>query len=313
MIIGHRKILDFFSTAASAGQLSHAYGFIGPRSVGKRAVALQISASLLNVPEEKLLNNPDFILVERVEDEKTGKLKKEISVSEARALKSGLQHTSWQKGNRVVLVDGAEYLNSESGNALLKLLEEPAPGTFFFLLIENESAILPTVHSRLQSFYFSLVKSEEITKELKARGVSAERAEAYARRAAGRPGRALAFLETLNDEVYADRLATFQKLVGAPFYKKIQLIEKLYGSKEDGERGRTEWQDILDSWISWFRDGLLFRNGASRFVSEPSLAAGVNYSSEELVGIIDSFQRVKKLLHQNVHPRLAIEEALLKI
>lgn len=313
MIIGHRQILDFFTTAAGSGQLSHAYGFVGPRSVGKRAVALEISARLLKVSSEKLAVNPNFTLVQRGEDEKTGKLKKEISVAQARELKNTFQHTSWQEGNRVVLIDGAEYLNSESGNALLKLLEEPPKGTYFFLLIENENAVLPTVYSRLQSFYFSLVKTSEIAAALKGSGVPAEKAEAYARRSAGRPGRALAFLENENVETYDERLATFQKLVGAPFYKKIELIEKLYGAKEDGERGRAEWQEILDTWISWFRDWLLKKHGASQFAGEPGLTAGVNFSSGELVEIIDSFQRVKKLLRQNVHPRLAIESALLKI
>lgn len=313
MIIGHSQILNFFATAAPLGQLSHAYGFVGPRSVGKRAVAYEISARLLNVPVEKLSQNPDFILVQRGEDEKTGKLKKEISVTQARDLKNSLQHTSWQKGNRVILIDGAEHLNSESGNALLKLLEEPPAGTFFFLLIENESAVLPTVRSRLQLFYFSLVKTSEIAAALKAKGVTAEKAEIYARRGTGRPGLALAFLENENSETYEERLAIFQKMVGAPFFKKIQLIEKLYGSKEDGERGRTEWQEILETWISWFRDWLLKKHGASQFAGEPGLTAGVNFSSGELVEIIDNFQKVKKLLHQNVHPRLAIESALLKI
>lgn len=313
MIIGHHQILSFFTTAAQEGRLSHAYGFVGPRSIGKRVVAADISARLLDVPVEKILRNPNFILVERIEDEKTGKLKKEISVTQARELINSLQHTAWQKGNRVILIDGAEYLNLESGNAILKLLEEPPAGTYFFLLIENENAVLPTVRSRLQSVYFSLVRKSEIAAALKADGVPAEKAEIYARRSGGRPGKALGFVESENAEVYDDRLATFQKLVGAPFYKKIQLIEKLYGAKEDGERGRTEWQEILDSWIAWFRDWLLKKHGASQFAGEPALSAGINFSSRELVDIIDSFQQVKKLLRQNVHPRLAIESALLKI
>ncbi len=313
MIIGHRHILNFFETAAQRGQLSHAYGFIGPRGIGKRAVAYEIAARLLNVSEDKLARNPDFILVQRGEDEKTGKLKKEITVAEARELKKSLQHTSWQKGNRVIVIDGAEFLNSESGNALLKLLEEPPERIFFILLIENEGAVLSTIRSRLQLFYFSLVKTLEISTALELRGVPSEQAEIYARRAHGRPGRALSFMENENAERYDDLLETFQKLVGAPFYKKIQLIEKLYGAKEDGERGRTEWQEILETWISWFRDWLLKKHGAAQFAGEPKLSAGISFSSSELVNIIDSFQRTKKLLHQNAHPRLAIESALLKI
>ncbi len=313
VIIGHRHILNFFDSAILDGRLSHAYGFVGPGGIGKRAVAFEVAARLLNVPTEKLANHPDFILVQRGEDEKTGKLKKEITVAEARELKKSLQHTSWQKGNRVVVIDGAEFLNSESGNALLKLLEEPPERTYFILLIEDEGGVLPTVRSRLQSFYFSLVKTAEIAAALKKMGIPDERAESYARRAHGRPGKALFFLESENAERYDDQLAVFQQLIGAPFYKKIQLIEKFYGAKEDGERGRTEWQEILETWVFWFRDWLLKKHGAVQFAGEPGLSASTNFSSGELVRIIDSCQRVKKLLRQNVHPRLAIEEALLKI
>jgi DNA polymerase-3 subunit delta' len=311
-VIGHENILKFFEEAEKVS-LSHAYGFIGPGGVGKRTAAMQIGSRLLKTSPEKIMQHPDFILVERIEDEKSGKLKKEITVTQARDLRDRLQRTSWNNGYRVVIINDAELLNLESGNALLKLLEEPPQRTIFFLLVENEASLLVTIRSRLQLFYFSLVPVSKVADGLRGLGVESVKADIVARRSLGRPGRAITLLESEKSERYDELLMMFQQLVGAPFYKKIQIVEKLYGDKEDGERGRREWQEILDAWIGWFRDWLLKKHGATQYASEPSLFTSVNFSDKELVRIIDGFVKVKRMLQQNVHPRLAIEEALLHI
>ena len=98
MIIGHRQIVDFFEKAAAGDRLGHAYGFVGVSGLGKRFMADNISAKLLKTELHKLAVHPDYILVERSEDEKTGKLKKNITIEQARDLRSRLQTTSWSGG-----------------------------------------------------------------------------------------------------------------------------------------------------------------------------------------------------------------------
>lgn len=48
------------------------------------------------------------------------------------------------------VIEGAEFLNVESSNALLKTLEEPPAATVFLLLTHYVDKILPTIHSRSQ-------------------------------------------------------------------------------------------------------------------------------------------------------------------
>lgn len=313
MIIGHRSIHQFFEKALKTGHLSHAYGFIGPANVGKKTLANFVSAQILNTTAEKLANQPDYVYLERGEDEKTGKLKKVITIEQARNLKAKLQNSTWGNGKRVVVIDDAELLNEESGNALLKILEEPPQNTFFFLIIQNEAGLLTTIRSRLQLFYFSLVSAVDIKNSLAEMGVKPDEAELFARRAAGKPGKAINFLNEEEKAAYENLFGIFQQLTGSPFYKKIKLVEELYGEKEDGERGREAWQGILDQFMAWTRDWLLKKHGASGFATEPKIFSPVNFTDKELVQMIDSWSRVKKLLKENVHPRLAIEETLLKI
>lgn len=312
MIIGHQRIVKFFENAEKEGALSHAYGFIGPGSVGKRTVAKKLASTLLKTPEEKLFSHPDFIYMERGEDEKTGKLKKEITVNQAREIRSRLQTTSWQEGYRVVIINEAEKLNNESASALLKILEEPPKRSIFLLLVENEAALIPTIKSRIQTFYFSLVKPAEVAVGLREMGADPEKAELFARRCLGKPGLAINFLQEDFSDKYSELLKTFQEMVGAPFYRKLQLVENYFGDKEDGERGRQELQKILDNWIAWFRDSLLKKHGASEFSSEPLIFTKLHFSDSQLLEIIDSLINIKKLLSQNVHPRLAVETALIK-
>ncbi|MDO4246237.1 MAG: DNA polymerase III [Deinococcus sp.] len=51
-------------------------------------------------------------------------------------------------GRRVVIVAGAEFLNPQAANALLKLVEEPPHRALFVFLAEDLRSVLPTIVSR---------------------------------------------------------------------------------------------------------------------------------------------------------------------
>ena len=74
-IIGHQEIRDFFAKVITSGNLSHAYCFVGRDRVGKRAVAESIASELLGIENGKLLQQPDFFVVEQMFDEKKEKTK----------------------------------------------------------------------------------------------------------------------------------------------------------------------------------------------------------------------------------------------
>ncbi len=51
---------------------------------------------------------------------------------------------------RVIIVVDAHLLNAQATNALLKIVEEPPPGTHFLFLTPEVSQLLPTLRSRVQ-------------------------------------------------------------------------------------------------------------------------------------------------------------------
>ena len=73
--------------------------------------------------------------------------KKSIDIVQIRDLISKLNKSSFNNDDRFIIVDNIEHLNLNSINALLKILEEPPPQTFF-ILINNDRFIMPTLKSR---------------------------------------------------------------------------------------------------------------------------------------------------------------------
>lgn len=297
MFIGNHPILDYFKQAAVQGTLNQAYGFIGISQIGKRTLAEIIAAELLRQDRSKLNLHPDFHMIRRLVDEKTGKTKKDIAVGQARELKSRLQSRPWLAGYRVVIIDEVECFNDESANSLLKLLEEPGIKNIFFLLSEDESKILPTIRSRCQWWYFNPVSAAEIKEGLTVAGVEVESAERVAIWSWGRPGRALE-LSADNQKLtlIADEARRYQKLRLAPVYERFKIIESLAGEKKVAANGKDELDEILQIWTMVERQEML------------RVSAMFQKNS---VKVIDGLTRLRAYLGQNIHPRLALEELML--
>ena len=112
----------------------------------------------------KLLSNeshPNFFLLDVNSEKKT------IDISQVRELILTLNKTSFNSKPRFILIDNIEFLNTNSINALLKILEEPNQD-IFFILIHNNKKILSTLKSRCLNFKISLTNktSMEIINKL---------------------------------------------------------------------------------------------------------------------------------------------------
>jgi len=101
-------------------------------------------------------SNPNLSLID-VFDEK-----KSIDINQIRELINNLNKSSFNSKERFVLIDNIEYLNINSINALLKVIEEPNEN-IHFILINNHRKILSTLTSRCIKFNLSLSNSEKLS------------------------------------------------------------------------------------------------------------------------------------------------------
>jgi len=100
-------------------------------------------------------SNPNFSLIDIKPD------KKSIDINQIRELISKLNKSSFNNKPRFILIDNIEFLNVNSINALLKILEEPNYN-IFFILIHNNKKILSTLKSRCINFKISLSHEKSI-------------------------------------------------------------------------------------------------------------------------------------------------------
>ncbi|MEO9144087.1 MAG: hypothetical protein ABI237_00890 [Ginsengibacter sp.] len=84
-----------------------------------------------------------------------------ITVSECDDISHKLSLKSFEGQYKILIMWMPEFLG-QSGNKLLKLIEEPPPNTLFLFVAEDESAILPTILSRTQLIKIPLLSNEGI-------------------------------------------------------------------------------------------------------------------------------------------------------
>ena len=87
--------------------------------------------------------------------------KKNIEINQIRSLILYLNKSSFNSSSRFVLIDNINLLNLNSINALLKVIEEPNDN-IYFILINSNTRVLPTLKSRCINFRIFLSKTEVI-------------------------------------------------------------------------------------------------------------------------------------------------------
>ena len=154
VLAGNLKVKDTVLNALKENRLPHAIIIEGDVGTGRHTLAKYLAKSIVceNIPspcdncKNCLLaddkNHPDIITVKAEEK------KKNISVNQVRQLISEAYVKPHTSNKKVFIIDGANTLNEQSQNTLLKILEEPPKTVSFILITESKSSLLETIISR---------------------------------------------------------------------------------------------------------------------------------------------------------------------
>ncbi len=208
-LVGHDSHWSHFMTAHNAGRLHHGWILAGQRGVGKAGFAIE-AARILVDPDNRYSNlvdqriHPDIHIISRLpkEQPKEGEdiasdaeLKRSISIDQIRAIQQILTKRPTMSDRRAIIIDAADDMERSGANALLKSLEEPSQGTFFFLISHASDRLLPTIRSRCQMLRFEPLNDVQMRHALQNIMTNISAAELDTLVAAGRgsPGQSLSF------------------------------------------------------------------------------------------------------------------------
>ena len=156
---------------------------------------------------------PICLTVERAYDPRRRRLRSEIVVEDTREIAAFLRLTPAEGGWRVVIVDGADEMNRNAANALLKILEEPPRRALLLLVAHSPGRLLPTIRSRCRRFPLAPLPLRDrlaAARNLPARS-AAGRPRRWPRLADGSIGRAIDLADAGGVELYRAILALLSR------------------------------------------------------------------------------------------------------
>lgn len=216
-LIGHERECQQFLKMFHHRQCHHGWILSGAQGIGKATFAFHLARYVLSKRTDgnMIFSNQDpmirrmiagahgdlFVVSLNKSEQEDKKDAQEITIDIIRQLNTFLNQTSMEGGWRVIIIDGAESLNRNAANALLKKLEEPPQQTLFFLITSYPSSLLPTIRSRCQMLSLKQLNEKEVEKVLMAYNydISQELFNEWLKIAGGAPGKLLA-LKDLEDD-----------------------------------------------------------------------------------------------------------------
>ena len=326
-VIGQARAIGFLQRALMTGRVAHAYLFNGPSGVGKRAAALAFAQALncdmkqrsadscqLTATEDgcgvcracrNIANgvHPDVQVIEP-----DGAIMK---IEQIRTLEADAALVPYEARWKVFILDGAERMNEQAANALLKTLEEPAGDTVFILLTGTVSALPPTIASRCQTVTFVPLPDGQIEVLLREQGMEASRARLIASLSRGSIERAfsseVASLPATRDLL----LEAVGRGVREGPAALIELAEKL-------SKDREKLQQQLEILSAWLRDLMVAKaSGRTDWLVNDDRGEAVAGLAKEVPmdAILDGLRAVHATmdnLARNANPRLSTEDLLLR-
>ncbi len=295
-----QRAYDQTVAALDAGRLGHGLLICGPAGLGKREVALALAAHVLGRGDEAAARrsqqliaagtHPDLQLVSFIPNKSGDKLRTEIVIEQVREISQKLALTPQYGAAQVVVVDPADAINRAACNALLKTLEEPAPGRYLWLISSDPARLPATIRSRCQRLEFKLPPRAEAMAWLLAQGHAEAAAAEGLDAARGHPGLAARWLR--------DDGLTLRKQVASDL--------------EQVASGRLGAVELAQRWAADEHADLRLRHAADLALAQAS-SSGLTEPSRlhKLAAWFDAANRTRDLLRTTVRPDLAMVELLM--
>ncbi len=272
-VAGNSRVKKILRTALQRHRVPNSLLFCGPEGVGKTAMARALAKALNcktgrdDACEEcescKAIEAGRYPDVLGIAPEKDI-----IKIEQMRFIKQFAHLKPFSGSKRVFIVEQADKMNEESGNSLLKVLEEPPSFTHIILITTNPFLILPTIRSRCQVLGFSTIGREEIERILVERGYPGQQAKLLSIITGGNLERALSSdweeVRKFRQSTWECFLALLEGKGSSDFLSKF-VFQRRAAVKD-------ELEDTMELFATFYRDVILIKeHGESRYLLNPDL------------------------------------------
>ena len=259
--------------------------------------------------------HPDIRVIGVGTGDDEGANRRDIRIEQVREIESFLNLTPYEGANKVIIVDGAELMNTAAANALLKTLEEPPADSMLLLLTANEDALLPTIRSRCSALYLKPVAKEDLEERLtRDYAADKETAERIARISRGCFGRAVSALR--HSQALEQRDADLERLREVCESGLDVRFDYAAEVATQFSRDREATRELLYLWLRWWRDLLLVKEGAEQYLhnadrTDTLRLQATQLSTGDVVAFIKRINQTLGALDANANPRLTLEALML--
>ncbi len=275
-LVGHESAERELQRLDEAGRLPHAILLSGRRGIGKATLAFRLARFLLakspgtpgdmfnDAVESGLAIDPesgvfhrvvsgghaDLLTVERAYDPRRRRLRSEIVVEDTREIAGFFRLTAAEEGWRIVIVDGAEEMNRNAANALLKILEEPPRRALLLLVSHSPGRLLPTIRSRCRRFPLTALAPQVVMRLLGQHRpqLGKPEAEAVAELAEGSIGRAIELADAGGLALYRSLLDLLSQIPRVDVAQLYAFADKL--ARPEAEDTYRACEELLSQLLA---------------------------------------------------------------
>lgn len=307
--VGKRSTAFAFAMAANCSNLEKKQRKnlhkLGDMNFGQEALQTEACGSCKSCRKFNSGSHPDLIHL---------KPQSQVTkIAQIRELRQVLAMKPFEARLRVVIIGEAHTLNPEASNALLKVLEEPPPGTIFILVTADTHDLLPTILSRCQLIRFSpipakllveaLVRDHEMVQK-EAKVLAAMSGGSFSKVLTLKNGDWLLYRNWIVEEIKALNTDSADAA--------LALAENLTKSK-----GKELVENVLEMIKTWFRDLVMVKYSPGKIINK-DLAENIAILSEGypvklLMKQISAVESAQKQINANGNLRLLLENLFLNL
>ncbi len=336
-LVGHEWAVRGLAHSIATGRVAHAYLLTGPHAIGKttlaRALAQALECTETNPPCgecaacRKVARNrhPDVQMIEgvppRYDFEKdppppprvSDRERRTIRIKQIRDLEHNLSLAPFEGRWKIAILRRFEEAEESAANAFLKTLEEPPDYARLILTSRDASLLLPTIASRCQVLALRPLPVVEVEAALVQRWqAEPQHAHLLARLSGGRLGWAVR--ASADPGLLAARSTALDALTATLSEGRAERLAR----SEHLAKKKEDLPQVLEEWVSWWRDALLVKNSDSAPITnvdrtEALSAQAGALSLEEIEHALKQTRETAHYLSQNANERLALDVLLLSL